>query len=151
MKFLVSWIFRCTKMSKISEDERMKFGSILIQAELAKEIQPDSLCFRFRDDNNETIKKIRNLEELSSALQELSFDVIIQHMPSDDLSVQDQRKSLFLWIGYILGDFNLAAKLYRIRSNPSLSDKAILSQTVTTVWNRLLNYLEIDVYFQQKK
>ncbi|MHA1911227.1 MAG: hypothetical protein ACTSYA_05980 [Candidatus Kariarchaeaceae archaeon] len=138
-------------MSKISQDEIIKFGSILIQAELAKEKQPDSLCFRFRDENDKTIKKIRNLEELSYALQELSFNDIIRHMPSDDLSVQDQHSSLFLWIGYILGDFNLAAKLHRIRSDPSISDKAILSQSVTTVWNRLLNYFEIDMYFQQHK
>ena len=138
-------------MSKISQEELMKFGTILLHAELAKEKQPDSLCFRFRDENNNTIKKIRNLDELSSALQELSFSDIIRHMPSDELSLQDEHSSLFLWIGYILGDFNLAAKLHQIRSDSSLSEKAILSKAVTTVWNRLLNYFEIAVYFQQQK
>jgi len=137
-------------MSKISQEEQMKFGTILIQSELAREKQPDSLCFRFRDDNKKTIRKIRNLEELSSALQELSFEDIIRHMPSDDLSVQDHHSSLLLWIGYILGDFNLAAKLHRIRFNPSYSEKTILSKVVTTVWNRLLNYFEVDLYFQQQ-
>jgi hypothetical protein len=138
-------------MSKISQEELMKFGSILIQSELAKEKQPDSLCFRFKDENNNTIKKVHNLEELSTSLQELSFIDIIRHMPLEDLSDQDQHSSLFLWIGYILGDFNLAAKLHQIRSDPSISDNSILSKTVTTVWNRLLNYLEIDIYFQQQK
>jgi len=137
-------------MSKVSQEELMKFGSILIQSELAKEKQPDSLCFRFRDENNNTIKKVHNLEELSTALQELSFDVIIRHMPLNDLPEQDQHSSLFLWTGYILGDFNLAAKLHRIRSDETLTDKKSLAKIVTTVWNRLLNYLEIDIYFQQQ-
>ena len=125
--------------------------SVLQAKDMFKKCPPD-LAFRFLGNRGRTISTITNLSELISILPEIPATIAQFHIfreTTQDIFEPRQldgpvvRSDLALWISYVLGDHELARRIYEVGKTEKNTDQ--LKDSILTLLKErekeLINYI----------
>ncbi len=125
--------------------------SVLQAKDMFKKCPPD-LAFRFLGNRGRTISTITNLSELISILPEIPATIAQFHIfreTTQDIFEPRQldgpvvRSDLALWISYVLGDHELARRIYEVGKTEKNADN--LKDSILTLLKErekeLINYI----------